>query len=147
MPRDSVRSEWISYLRVSTHEQAERDLSLPAQRHAVEEYAARHGVQIAREYVEAGCSGTNSNRKAFRKMLEDVLRPNSTVGTVVVHHTSRFTRDSTKLIAQPLSKCGEHCDCHRRWGCIDSHGLPPEAIKTGTSHELPYDIQALTNAA
>lgn len=70
MPQGSVRtvrSEWISYLRVSTHEQAEKDLSLPAQRHAVEEYAARHGVQIAREYVEAGCSGTNSNRKAFRK--------------------------------------------------------------------------------
>jgi site-specific DNA recombinase len=108
MPRDSARSEWISYLRVSTHEQAERDLSLPAQRHAVEEYAARHGVKIAREYVEAGCSGTSSKRKAFRKMLEDVLRPNSTVGTVVVHHTSRFTRDSTeaRLVKQRLRKEG-----------------------------------------
>lgn len=108
MPRGNVRSEWISYLRVSTHEQAERDLSLPAQRHAVEEYAARHGVQIVREYVEAGCSGTNSSRKAFRKMLEDVLRPNSTVGTVVVHHTSRFTRNSTeaRLVKQRLRKEG-----------------------------------------
>ena len=108
MPRDSARCEWISYLRVSTHEQAERDLSLPAQRHAVEEYAARHGVKIAREYVEAGCSGTSANRKAFRKMLEDVLRPNSTVGTVVVHHTSRFTRDSTeaRLVKQRLRKEG-----------------------------------------
>ncbi|HEY6222721.1 MAG TPA: recombinase family protein [Gemmatimonadales bacterium] len=108
MPSNSARREWISYLRVSTHEQAERDLSLPAQRHAVEEYAARHGVKIAREYVEAGCSGTNANRKAFRKMLEDVLRPNSTVGTVVVHHTSRFTRDSTeaRLVKQRLRKEG-----------------------------------------
>jgi site-specific DNA recombinase len=108
MSRNSARCEWISYLRVSTHEQAERDLSLPAQRHAVEEYAARHGVKIAREYVEAGCSGTNANRKAFRRMLEDVLRPNSTVGTVVVHHTSRFTRDSTeaRLVKQRLRKEG-----------------------------------------
>jgi site-specific DNA recombinase len=108
MPRDSARSEWISSLRVSTHEQAERDLSLPAQRYAVEEYAVRHGVKIAREYVEAGCSGTSANRKAFRKMLENVLRPNSTVGTVVVHHTSRFTRDSTeaRLVKQHLRKEG-----------------------------------------
>src|SRR5215467_317487 len=86
MPRDSARSEWISYLRVSTPEQAERDLSLPAQRHAVEEYAARHGVKIAREYVEAGCSGTNSNRKAFRNMLEDVL-----------HRTARSGRSSSTI--------------------------------------------------
>jgi hypothetical protein len=108
MSRNSARCEWISYLRVSTHEQAERDLSLPAQRHAVEEYAARHGVKIAREYVEAGCSGPTRTGKAFRKMLEDVLRPNSTVGTVVVHHTSRFTRDSTeaRLVKQRLRKEG-----------------------------------------
>ncbi len=51
------RHEWFSYLRVSTAEQAERDLSLPAQRHAVEDYAARHSATIAREYLEAGCSG------------------------------------------------------------------------------------------
>jgi site-specific DNA recombinase len=70
--------------------------------------STRHGVEVAREYVEAGCSGTSSKRKAFRKMLEDVLRPNSTVGTVVVHHTSRFTRDSTeaRLVKQRLRKEG-----------------------------------------
>jgi DNA invertase Pin-like site-specific DNA recombinase len=108
MLRTEIRSEWISYLRVSTAEQAERDLSLPAQRRAIEEYAARHGASIAREYLEAGCSGMSTNRKAFRKMLEDVFRPGSTVGTVVVQHTSRFTRDSTeaRLVKQRFRKAG-----------------------------------------
>lgn len=46
------RSEWVGYLRVSTPEQAERDLSLPAQRRAVEEYAARNGRTLSRVYVE-----------------------------------------------------------------------------------------------
>jgi site-specific DNA recombinase len=90
------RSTWVGYLRVSTPEQAERDLSLPAQRRAVEEYAARNGRTLSRVYVEEGCSGTNMNRRAFREMLEDVFRPGSDVGTIVVHHTSRFTRNATE---------------------------------------------------
>ncbi len=90
------RPAWVSYVRVSTPEQAERDLSLPAQRRAVEEYAARSGHSISRQYVEEGCSGTHMNRKAFREMLEDVFRPGSDVGTIVVHHTSRFTRNATE---------------------------------------------------
>lgn len=96
MAKGSAREAWVAYLRVSTAEQAERELSLPAQRRAVQEYAARNGHEIAREYLEAGCSGTSANRKAFRQMLEDVFRPGSDVGTVVVHHTSRFTRNATE---------------------------------------------------
>jgi site-specific DNA recombinase len=91
-----IRSVWVGYIRVSTHEQAERDLSLPAQRRAVEEYASRNGRTLSRIYVEEGCSGTNMNRRAFREMLEDVFRSRSDVGTIVVHHSSRFTRNATE---------------------------------------------------
>lgn len=96
MGKGSAREVWVAYLRVSTSEQAERELSLPAQRRAVQEYAARNGRVITREYLEAGCSGTSANRRAFRQMLADVFRPGSDVGTVVVHHTSRFTRNATE---------------------------------------------------
>lgn len=102
------RSTWVGYLRVSTPEQAERDLSLPAQRRAVEEYAARNGRPLARVYVEEGCSGTHMNRRAFREMLEDVFRPGSDVGTIVVHHTSRFTRNATeaRVVKEKLRREG-----------------------------------------
>ena len=75
-----ARDIWVSYLRVSTPEQAARDLSLPAQREAVEEYAHRNGQVIEHEYLESGCSGTDINRRAFRQMLGDVLKPGSEIG-------------------------------------------------------------------
>jgi DNA invertase Pin-like site-specific DNA recombinase len=104
----SERTSWVSYLRVSTSEQADRELSLPAQRHAVEDYANRHGVTIAREYLEAGCSGSHPHRPAFRRMLEDVFRPGSDVAAIVVNHTSRFTRDATeaRVVKAKLHRIG-----------------------------------------
>lgn len=96
MPGADRPHAWVSYLRVSTPEQADRELSLPAQRRAVEEYAVRQDRAMSREYGEEGCSGTHMNRKAFREMLEDIFRPGSDVGTIVVHHTSRFTRNVTE---------------------------------------------------
>jgi len=77
-------------VRVSTPAQAERALSVPGQRRAIEAYAAQHGEVIAQEYVEPGRSGRNANRKAFRQMLEDVLRPGSDIAVIVVHQTSRL---------------------------------------------------------
>ena len=62
IPRDA----WVSYLRVSTAEQADRELSIPAQRQAVGDYARRMGHVLAHEYIENGRSATNSNRPIFR---------------------------------------------------------------------------------
>ncbi|MDJ0762808.1 MAG: hypothetical protein QNJ97_07435 [Myxococcota bacterium] len=39
----SNRNVWVSYLRVSTSEQAEKDLSIPAQRESVAAYVSRGG--------------------------------------------------------------------------------------------------------
>lgn len=102
------RVAWVSYLRVSTPEQADSELSLLAQRRSTEAYARQHDRTIVREYVEAGCSGTTMNRKAFRAMLQDVLRPDSDVGTILVHHTSRFSRDATeaRVLKKTLRKKG-----------------------------------------
>ncbi|MBN2196786.1 MAG: recombinase family protein [Polyangiaceae bacterium] len=95
MTRKPERTHWVSYLRVSTAEQAERELSLTAQRRAVGDFAGRHGAVIDREYVEPGASGTDRHRPVLTRLLGDVLQPTSTVGTIVVHHTSRFARDAT----------------------------------------------------
>jgi len=104
----SARDLWVSYLRVSTPEQAERELSLPAQRLAVEEYARRLTHTFAFEYLEAGRTATNSNRPVFRQMLEDIFRPGSRIGTVVVSHTSRFTRNvaEARILKEKLRKIG-----------------------------------------
>ena len=76
--RSESRSAWVSYLRVSTPEQAERDLSLPAQRHSVAAYAEAHSATTVREYLEEGHSGTDPHRPVFRQMLEDAVAPHGT---------------------------------------------------------------------
>jgi DNA invertase Pin-like site-specific DNA recombinase len=95
MAKRIERTRWVSYLRVSTVEQAEKELSLTAQRHSAEEFAARHDAVIDHHYVEPGASGTDTHRIVFNELLGDALRPGSTIAVIVVHHTSRFTRDAT----------------------------------------------------
>jgi hypothetical protein len=64
------RTRWVSYLRVSTVEQAEKELSLTAQRRSAEEFAARHEAVIDHHYVEPGASGTDFDPAPTRSPTE-----------------------------------------------------------------------------
>src|SRR6478735_11067976 len=90
------RTKAVGYARVSTPEQAEKDLSLPAQMASIRRYAQDRGLALAGEFVERGVSGTDDNRPEFRRMLEEIYRPNSEVGMVIVTHGSRFMRNATR---------------------------------------------------
>ena len=105
------RTRWIGYLRVSTPGQAEQELSIPAQRRALVAYAASKGHELAHEYVDEGCSAnrTNSDRRPmFRRMLQEVFKPSSEVSTILVHHTSRFSRNAThaRIVKGRLRRVG-----------------------------------------
>jgi site-specific DNA recombinase len=108
MAKRTERTRWVSYLRVSTVEQAEKELSLSAQRRSAEEFAAGHDAVIEHHYVEPGASGTDTHRTVFNALLGDALRPGSTISTIVVHHTSRFTRDAThaRVVKKELRRAG-----------------------------------------
>lgn len=86
----------VGYARVSTPEQAEKDLSLPAQMAAIRRYAQENGLSLVGEYVERGITGTDDNRPEFRQMLQDVFLPSSAVSAIIVTHGSRFMRNATK---------------------------------------------------
>lgn len=90
------KTKAVAYARVSTPEQAERDLSLPAQISSVRRYAQDHGLELVGEYVERGITATDDNRPEFRKMLQDIFAPSSEVGSIIVTHGSRFMRNATK---------------------------------------------------
>ncbi len=89
----------LLYARVSTVEQAERELSLPAQIDALRRYCAQRGYEVAAEYVEPGASGTDDNRKVFKSMLEAALAPSADVQAILVLHTSRFMRNAARARA------------------------------------------------
>lgn len=98
----------VLYARVSTAEQAERDLSLPAQLAAMRDYAKRRALEIVEEYVEPGASGTDDHRKIFQQMIGAVSNATSDVSSVLVYHSSRFMRNVAKasVYKERLRRCG-----------------------------------------
>ena len=86
----------VSYLRVSTREQAERGgteegFSIPAQREANARKAADLGARIVREFVDAGESARSSDRPALQEMLAFVVA--TRVEVCLVHKVDRLARN------------------------------------------------------
>lgn len=86
----------VSYIRVSTHDQAERGgyqegLSIPAQREAIHHEAQDLGALVAKEFVERGRTGTNTNRPALQKMLT-YIQETPGIDFVIVHKIDRLAR-------------------------------------------------------
>lgn len=87
----------VSYLRVSTKEQAERDgdpegYSIPAQREANRRKAATFGAVVVREFVDRGESARSANRPQLQKML-DFIAGNPEIEYVIVHKVDRLARN------------------------------------------------------
>ena len=60
------------YTRVSTEDQAKEGFSLDAQMEKLRAYCSARGWEIAGSYVDNGYSGRDTNRPAYRKMMEDI---------------------------------------------------------------------------
>ena len=88
----AVKTKAFSYLRVSGKGQVDGD-GFPRQRETVAKYAARHHIEIEREFCEKGVSGT---KDAFdREALTDLfvaLKANG-VRLVLVERADRLARD------------------------------------------------------
>src|SRR5580698_6590948 len=94
----------VLYVRVSTSEQAEKDLSIPAQLDALRRYCSARGYTVAKEYVEPGVSAHHDDdrRPVFRRMIADVMAPESQVHAILVCFTSRFYRHRTNAGAMKV---------------------------------------------
>ena len=86
----------VSYLRVSTREQAERGgteegFSIPAQREANIRKAAELGARVVREFVDAGESARSADREGLQEMLAFITA--SRVNFCIVHKLDRLARN------------------------------------------------------
>ncbi len=86
----------LAYARVSTTEQAEKDLSIPAQFASIRRYCQDRGYTIIEEFTEPGASGRDDHRKAFKRMVETALIPDRKIDAIVVYQTSRFFRNAVQ---------------------------------------------------
>jgi DNA invertase Pin-like site-specific DNA recombinase len=87
----------LSYVRVSTREQAERNgspegYSIPAQAEACRRKAAALGATVVEEYIDRGESAKTSDRPELQRMLERI-RTQRDVSFVIVHKVDRLARN------------------------------------------------------
>lgn len=96
------------YARVSTPEQAKKDLSIPDQLRQLRKYCKDQNYSIVKEYIEPGVTGTDDKRPAFQEMIDDSLSKYYDINAILVLTTSRFFRDSykAKFYKKTLKKKG-----------------------------------------
>jgi len=87
----------IAYARVSSDRQ-DVDLSVSAQIKALREYAAKHGHEVVREYVDEAESGRTSQRPAFMEMVAAAKRKDRAFDVILVWKYSRFARNREDFI-------------------------------------------------
>lgn len=88
------------YGRVSTDEQADRNMSIPAQIRGCGDFALREGMQVVVVFEDAGYSGTLENRPALQAMLKAAARGEFDV--LIVHKMDRLSRDEYFALACKL---------------------------------------------
>lgn len=79
-------------MRVSSEQQAERQLSIPAQREALLQYAEEKGWNIIEYYIDEAKTGKNANRPDFQRMIADAKKPVKEFQAILVHKFDRFSR-------------------------------------------------------
>ncbi len=92
----------VSYLRVSTREQAERGgtdegFSIPAQREANQRKADELGARVVREFIDAGESARSADRDGLQDMLAFIAATRVTF--CLVHKLDRLARNRADDVA------------------------------------------------
>jgi tnpX site-specific recombinase len=82
----------VMYLRLSKEdgERAESN-SISNQREIINMYASKNNINVAKEYVDDGYSGTSFDRPAFKEMMKDAYDKKFSI--IIVKDLSRFGRD------------------------------------------------------
>lgn len=86
------------YVRVSTEMQVD-GYSLEAQKERLTKFADYQGMEVVREYCDAGKSGKNiTGRPEFTQMLQDVADERDGVEYILVFKLSRFGRNAADVL-------------------------------------------------
>lgn len=91
--RGSAKMRAYVYLRLSVDKEDGKAQSIEAQRHAIEAYALRNGIEIVEEFVDSGMSGQSDKRPAFNRMIAQATDGTNPVGIVLLYRLSRMARN------------------------------------------------------
>lgn len=80
------------YMRLSRDDELQGESgSIQTQRMMLHQYAAEHGLSVVDEYIDDGWSGTNFDRPAFQRMIDDI--EDGKINCVVTKDLSRLGRN------------------------------------------------------
>lgn len=132
----------LSYLRVSTAEQADSGAGLEAQRAAIADYAQGHGLTIDTEYVDPGVSGSvgPAQRPELVKALAVLSAARS--GVLLVAKSDRVARKAADLLALCAQAEAQGWHVVAADGSVDmttSHGRFLTTVMAGVA-ELERDM-------
>ena len=85
------------YARVSSDSQ-DVDLSISAQLRALRDYAAKHGHEVAQEYIDEAQSGRTADRPAFKEMVSLAKTKHPPFDAILVWKLNRFARSRVDSI-------------------------------------------------
>jgi Resolvase, N terminal domain len=88
----------VIYLRVSTKEQADKGLSIPAQRQACVRHVRDQGWELIDEYSDRGESARTADRPQLQALLAR-LQHDGDIDAVVVHKLDRLARNMEDHVA------------------------------------------------
>jgi len=82
------------YLRLSKDDGINNESnSITNQRELVQSYAKDNEIEIVKEYVDDGYSGTNYDRPALNNLMEEISKKDRVFDIIIVKDLSRFGRD------------------------------------------------------
>lgn len=103
----TARTRAVAYLRVSTDKQADRGVSLDAQRSKVEAYAALYEIDLVAVEVDAGYSACTLDRPGLARALEALRRRRADALLVVkLDRLTRSVRDLADLLERDFAPGG-----------------------------------------
>jgi len=91
MARERGTKRYFEYARVSSQDQADRDLSIPAQLKALHEYATRRGLLIVEQFIDIE-SAKEPGRTKFTEMMTR-LQKDPRIAGVISHKVDRLLRN------------------------------------------------------
>ena len=98
----------VTYVRVSTPQQAAAGISMPEQARRIREFCRAQKLRIVEEYVEPGKSARTDKRPEFQRMLSALRAKPAQAATVVVFAHNRFFRDEAEgtILTRELRRNG-----------------------------------------
>ena len=101
----SKRTRTVAYLRVSTDKQADRGVSLDAQRAKVRAYAELYDLELVDVVVDAGESASSLDRPGLSRALEMLRRREADAMLVVkLDRLTRSVRDLAELLERYFTR-------------------------------------------